>query len=333
MRVKSYFSGTVEAALALGRRELGDDALLLNVRPTPAEARALGAYEVVLGVEEEPPAELPPPYREERPLAALRLPAPGEMERSLIDRGLDSWVAAEVAGSREWSSATESDLRRELGGRLRAGSGIGPVPPAIALVGPPGSGKTLTIVKLAIRLGQRYQRPALIVDSDCRRIAAADQLRRLAELAGLAYVHAADPGNVPFLVQDWIGKRPILVDTPGFSPGELDDAGPWRDALGEISALECLLTVMATSHSADLLLAIRRYAFLDPSGLVFTRLDEAASGGGMISAAIQSGLWVRWLATGPLVPEDLAEATVPGICERFFAAGEPPEALAAGSGR
>ncbi len=50
MKLKSYFSGTVEAAMELARKELGEDALLVNARPATPETRHLGAYEVVFGV-------------------------------------------------------------------------------------------------------------------------------------------------------------------------------------------------------------------------------------------------------------------------------------------
>src|SRR5437016_4095326 len=50
MKLKSYFSGTVEAAVDLARRELGEEALLVNARPATPETRWLGAYEVVFGV-------------------------------------------------------------------------------------------------------------------------------------------------------------------------------------------------------------------------------------------------------------------------------------------
>ena len=34
MRLKSYFSGTVEAAMELAHKELGEDALLINAPPS-----------------------------------------------------------------------------------------------------------------------------------------------------------------------------------------------------------------------------------------------------------------------------------------------------------
>jgi flagellar biosynthesis GTPase FlhF len=44
MQLKSYFSGTAEAAMELARRKLGPEALLVNVRPA---ARYLWTYGVV----------------------------------------------------------------------------------------------------------------------------------------------------------------------------------------------------------------------------------------------------------------------------------------------
>src|SRR5690348_6671527 len=47
MKVKSYFARTVEDAIAAASQELGPDAMLINTRKSPPEARHLGEYEVV----------------------------------------------------------------------------------------------------------------------------------------------------------------------------------------------------------------------------------------------------------------------------------------------
>jgi flagellar biosynthesis protein FlhF len=51
MKIKSYYCPTVEDAMAMARQELGSEAMLLNSRPTPPEARHLGEYEVVFATE------------------------------------------------------------------------------------------------------------------------------------------------------------------------------------------------------------------------------------------------------------------------------------------
>src|SRR5436309_3121757 len=68
MRIKSYYSRTVEDAVALARQELGPEAMLVNSRRSLGEARQLGEYEVVFvtdvpGEEETvaPPSAAPAP--------------------------------------------------------------------------------------------------------------------------------------------------------------------------------------------------------------------------------------------------------------------------------
>ncbi|MEP7365648.1 MAG: hypothetical protein ABI972_20540 [Acidobacteriota bacterium] len=51
MRLKSYFASTVEEAISLASRELGEDAMLVYSRETMPEARNLGRYEVVFALE------------------------------------------------------------------------------------------------------------------------------------------------------------------------------------------------------------------------------------------------------------------------------------------
>ena len=48
MRLKSFFADTIEEAIAQARQEMGPDAMLVNSKRSSAEARHLGACEVVV---------------------------------------------------------------------------------------------------------------------------------------------------------------------------------------------------------------------------------------------------------------------------------------------
>src|SRR5579863_8315078 len=85
MLLKSYFSGTVEAAMELARQELGEDALLVNARPATPETRYLGAYEVVFGI---------PPRQAQ---ASVPVAAPMQ-ERAYHEGAANNRLAQEVAG-------------------------------------------------------------------------------------------------------------------------------------------------------------------------------------------------------------------------------------------
>src|SRR5438874_6870210 len=50
MRIKSYFADAVADAVQAARKEMGEDAMLVQTRKAPPESRHLGGYEVVFGV-------------------------------------------------------------------------------------------------------------------------------------------------------------------------------------------------------------------------------------------------------------------------------------------
>src|SRR5580700_3440174 len=81
IRLKSYFSGTVEAAMALARKEMGEDAMLIHSRPAQPEVRHLGVYEVVFGMypsaEEAVEPQSPQPERRREPGNGPRGGGPG----------------------------------------------------------------------------------------------------------------------------------------------------------------------------------------------------------------------------------------------------------------
>src|SRR5690349_3539901 len=66
MKLKSYYSRSIEDAIAAARQELGPEAMLVNSRASLPEARHLGAYEVVFVVDA-PPDDEPAAMGEARP--------------------------------------------------------------------------------------------------------------------------------------------------------------------------------------------------------------------------------------------------------------------------
>ena len=67
MRLKSYFAGTVEAALSMAHKELGPEAMLVDSHRTNFEARHLGEYEVVCGLMPASTSATPDSSRDEDP--------------------------------------------------------------------------------------------------------------------------------------------------------------------------------------------------------------------------------------------------------------------------
>jgi flagellar biosynthesis protein FlhF len=101
------------------------------------------------------------------------------------------------------------------------------------------------------------------------------------------------------------GRRLILVDTAGMASAHerIADQRETLEAAGK--ALTTLLTLSATTEVAAVQRALRLFSDFQPDACVLTKLDEAASLGGLLSALIQADLPTAFVTDGQRVPEDL----------------------------
>lgn len=345
MTIKSYFARTVEDAMGMARQELGADAMLLQSRRTLPEGRHLGEYEVVFaaGLPAASPAETSSPAPSERlagEVAELKKQLEG-MRRALTRSAFApaQWLGAapELAESYALLSAHEvaPDLAREIvqaaatrrsreGGlwpaavaaeiesrcRVEAVLGVGERRPrAAALVGPPGAGKTTTLVKLAVSYGLACRRPVLLVSMDTYRIAAADQLRVFAAILGVGFVVLESPGALAQTLAENQGKELILIDTPGWGFADLDGGSDLAPFLAARDDIDTHLVLSCSMKSADLSRVIDGFEIFRPARLLFTRLDETAALGPILNETVRTGKPLSFFATGQRIPEDLEAAT------------------------
>lgn len=344
MKLKSYFSGTVEAAMELARQELGENALLVNARPATPETRYLGAYEVVFGI---PPKQIE--------AAVVRQPAPplsmsaaasttsagpatnGSSAPPSGDRMAHLRMALEVAGLKRDFERMRSSLGE---GRnqalLPAASSSAPeteapaVPPCqadptlgrpgaaraiVALVGPPGVGKTTTLIKLAARYGLAARKPVQIISADVFRIAAADQLRTLSAILGVGCDIAETAGGLAQLLEAHRTKDLILVDTPGLGRADMEDASDLAALIGSHAEIDTHLVLPAFMRSSDMDRVIEQYAVFGPRKVLFTCLDETGCHQDLVRVAASHSLPVSFLGTGQQIPDDLEPASDAKIAE------------------
>ena len=247
--------------------------------------------------------------------------------RSGIESGANEGRFAEVlraaAAKRE---AGSPDLRHAvsacISNAVRAETGMGDETrrPIVAVAGPAGAGKTTAIAKLAIRYGGAQGRPALIVSADNRRIAAPEQLKRVAAILGLRFEHASSLRALGQLLEDNRNYGLILIDTPGYSIRDLGEAPALAHFLNSRTEIQRHLVLPASARSADVARICSAWEIFHPTHLLFTRIDETTLFGPVLNEAMGRGLPLSFFSTGPEVPDDLTEATAEFLSDRLLPA-------------
>lgn len=180
----------------------------------------------------------------------------------------------------------------------------------VALVGPSGVGKTSTVAKLAANFKMRQNLRVGLVTVDTYRIAAVEQLRTYAEIIDMPIKIAASPREMAAAITELSELDLVLVDTTGRSPRDELRIKELKPFLNEAGASEIHLVLSAVASPSSLLAAYDKFDSLGVSRLLFTKLDEAAVLGGILSCVVQTEQPVSYLSAGQDVPDniDVADA-------------------------
>jgi flagellar biosynthesis protein FlhF len=258
----------------------------------------------------------------------------------LTDAELDTELAYDVVGKLS-SPISQTILRAELGKLVRVDAGLGfPGAPSrvVALVGPPGAGKTSALVKLAVQYGLTANKTVQIFTTDTYRIAAAEELRSYAAILGIgcqvletpaALAHAMDEVlRKDQVLQSGEGrlKDLILIDTPGLCRSEMAACEDLAKLLATRYAdVDTHLVLPASMRAADLRRVAEQYAVFRPRKLLFTRMDETETFGPILSLSVRMAKPVSFFSRGQRIPEDLEPATADMLLDLVL--GPPSAAL------
>ncbi|MCI4370270.1 MAG: signal recognition particle receptor subunit alpha, partial [Thermoplasmata archaeon] len=179
-------------------------------------------------------------------------------------------------------------------------------PRKVLMVGLFGQGKTTTTAKLARFFQKKGVRVGLVA-ADVHRPAAVDQLEQLAKKVGCEFYANRAESRAEVIVREAVAKFPphlaVIVDTAGRSgidPDLIAELGRIREVLQPDETLLVLDAAMgqAAGRSAE---AFHKAVGL--TGVVLTKLDGSAKGGGALSAVAVSGAPIVFIGTGEHIDE------------------------------
>jgi flagellar biosynthesis protein FlhF len=250
-----------------------------------------------------------------------RSPMQAAMQKELAQIGITQDLANSLvrkiprelsfSAARRFALATIARTLKVTGDRWLEKGGI------VAFAGPAGAGKTTLLAKLAARWVLRHgPRRVAIVSADAVRIGAHEQMHMLGRLLGITTHNVFDVSELPELLYELRGCQFIMIDTAGASPRDPELARRLRLLHQLQASIETALVLPASTQAGAIDEVIQRFELARPSACVITKVDEAVSLGGVLSALVRHKLPVAYLSDGQRVPEDLSPARAHSMVSR-----------------
>lgn len=201
--------------------------------------------------------------------------------------------------------------------------------PRIMLIGLFGSGKTTHAGKLSLYLKKKGLSPVLI-GTDTWRPAAFQQLKMLGEKVDVPAYGEVNAKDAVKILKDGLEhfkkSKAIILDTAGRDALDQDMISELKNLEDIFKPTDILLVLPADIGQAAEKQA-RAFSAVNITGVVLTKLDGTAKGGGALSACAAAGVPIKFIGVGEKL-EDLERFEPEGFVSRLLGWGDMKALLA-----
>jgi len=197
----------------------------------------------------------------------------------------------------------------------------------LAFIGPTGVGKTTTIAKLAARHAIECSQKVVLISIDSERVGALDALKVYGKAIGISVIATTTPSAFKSAIEANRQADLILVDTPGFTSANQNEADNLRSFMDAVPSIEIHLLLCAGAKESDLVNTLKRLKTITIEYLIFTKLDESCTYGNLINLLVDTQLQLSFLTTGRQVPESIETGTFKRMVQYLLDSYNPLPAL------
>jgi hypothetical protein len=232
MQTKIYFASSVPSAFDVARQELGADALFVRSVPTPNHLRHLGRFEVTFGWESAPAH---PPHNERaRGERSQGDRSPASIAAKLVEAGFSRDTAAAIASDAACASGDpDAAVVDELARRIPVAvfERAHDEGRTMAFIGPPGRGKTTSLVKIAISFGRSRRLPVRVYSVGAHSGGAKEQMARFAGFPVMRWQVCESLADLSIALQRDTGISLGLSTHRGYLLRMEPNIASWRNSL------------------------------------------------------------------------------------------------------
>ncbi len=233
------------------------------------------------------------------------------LSERLVNAGLASDIAEKVASC---ALSTDGDADAAVLAELASRMQTAPFTPlsegesrTLALIGPPGRGKTTSLIKIAFSYGLAKRIPVRIYCAGAHVIGGKEQLGRYASILGVPFQAFDSLASLNLAMTGDAWKGLSLIDTPGLAPADRSELADFQSFFAGRSNIDKHLVLRADANSADLMNMVSRFAALNPSRILLTGLDEVSNIANVVNTLISAAIPATFFGTGQHIPDDLEE--------------------------